>query len=79
MDNNFKNPFELDEEDTMIKLDSNPSSTPTINNQIGFNPATQTNFFGQSSPNPPNTAGVKDGSMFDLLDPPTSQAEGGSG
>jgi hypothetical protein len=70
MDNNFKNPFELDEEDTIISLDPAPRANQSINNQqIGFNPTVITSPQSNLPTNPTNTSASSNGSMFDLLDP----------
>lgn len=66
MNTNFKNPFELDEEDTIISLDPIPRENQSISNQqIGFNPSGITATPIDSS----KPFASNNGSMFDLLDP----------
>lgn len=68
MYNNFKNPFEMDEEDTIIKLD------PVQGNQeqqIAFNPYIQDSNAGSTD----NTSRVEsESSMFNALDETLKQA-----
>lgn len=68
MNNSFKNPFEIDEEDTIITLDTPPIAQSINNQQIGFNSSIETNLKNPPQINSTNPSGASNESMFDLLD-----------